>query len=114
MDGSAIRYMEKVWRSHGDREWVNECQNLLQGACAAPSAGVSGPQVGRSGTAMSAQPRRFDVAGLAIPVIAAPMAGGPSTPELVAAVANAGGLGFIVGGLSPSGCRPSASSRRAS
>lgn len=32
------------------------------------------------------------------PIVAAPMAGGPSTPELVAAVASAGGLGFLAGG----------------
>lgn len=38
------------------------------------------------------------VKSLARPVIAAPMAGGPSTPELVAAVAGAGGLGFLAGG----------------
>ena len=31
-------------------------------------------------------------------VVAAPMAGGPSTPELVAAVGGAGGLGFLAGG----------------
>jgi nitronate monooxygenase len=31
-------------------------------------------------------------------VVAAPMAGGPSTPELVAAVGEAGGLGFLAGG----------------
>ncbi|HEX3784530.1 MAG TPA: nitronate monooxygenase [Pseudonocardiaceae bacterium] len=37
-----------------------------------------------------------------IPIIAAPMAGGPSTPELAAAVSSAGGLGFLAGGyLSP-------------
>ncbi|SDP59454.1 nitronate monooxygenase [Lentzea jiangxiensis] len=35
---------------------------------------------------------------LAVPVIAAPMAGGPSTPELVAAVNEAGGLGFLAAG----------------
>jgi NAD(P)H-dependent flavin oxidoreductase YrpB (nitropropane dioxygenase family) len=28
-----------------------------------------------------------------IPVVLAPLAGGPSTPELAAAVSNAGGLG---------------------
>jgi nitronate monooxygenase len=33
--------------------------------------------------------------GVEIPVIGAPMAGGPSTPELVAAVSNAGGLGSL-------------------
>ena len=32
------------------------------------------------------------------PLVAAPMAGGPSTPELVAAVAGAGGCGFLAGG----------------
>ncbi|MGC1201394.1 MAG: DUF561 domain-containing protein [Candidatus Acidiferrales bacterium] len=33
--------------------------------------------------------------GIQYPVILAPMAGGPSTPELVAAVSNAGGLGSL-------------------
>jgi nitronate monooxygenase len=36
---------------------------------------------------------------LRVPVIAAPMAGGPSTPQLVADVANAGGFGFLAGGM---------------
>jgi nitronate monooxygenase len=31
-------------------------------------------------------------------IVLAPLAGGPSTPELAAAVANAGGLGFVAGG----------------
>ncbi|AXG14144.1 nitronate monooxygenase [Intrasporangium calvum] len=35
---------------------------------------------------------------LAVPFVGAPMAGGPSTPELVAAVSEAGGLGFLAGG----------------
>ncbi|WP_331386662.1 nitronate monooxygenase [Saccharothrix sp. ST-888] len=35
---------------------------------------------------------------LAVPVVAAPMAGGASTPALVAAVAGAGGLGFLAAG----------------
>jgi nitronate monooxygenase len=35
---------------------------------------------------------------LAGPIIQAPMAGGPSTPELAAAVGNAGGLGFVAAG----------------
>ena len=35
---------------------------------------------------------------LKIPVILAPLAGGPSTPELAAAVAEAGGLGFLAAG----------------
>jgi nitronate monooxygenase len=38
------------------------------------------------------------IASLAVPVIAAPMAGGPSTPELVAAVSGADGLGFLAAG----------------
>jgi nitronate monooxygenase len=36
--------------------------------------------------------------GLALPIVAAPMAGGPSTPALVAAVSGAGGLGFLGAG----------------
>ena len=36
--------------------------------------------------------------GINHPIIQAPMAGGPSTPELVAAVSNAGGLGSIGAG----------------
>lgn len=40
----------------------------------------------------------FDVRDLAVPVFVAPMAGGPSTPELAAAGTNAGGLGFVPAG----------------
>lgn len=40
----------------------------------------------------------MDWFGLAVPVIQAPMGGGPSTPELVTAVSNAGGLGSIAAG----------------
>ncbi len=35
---------------------------------------------------------------LTVPVAAAPMAGGPSTPDLVEAVSRAGGLGFLAAG----------------
>lgn len=42
--------------------------------------------------------RRFDIASLPVPVIQAPMAGGPSTPQLAAAVSEAGGLGFLAAG----------------
>ncbi|BBZ29780.1 oxidoreductase [Mycolicibacterium madagascariense] len=40
----------------------------------------------------------FDMRSLDTPVIVAPMAGGPTTPELAAAGSNAGGLGFLAGG----------------
>lgn len=40
----------------------------------------------------------FDVRNLDRPLIVAPMAGGPSTPDLAAASTNAGGLGFIAAG----------------
>jgi nitronate monooxygenase len=40
----------------------------------------------------------FDLRDLRVPIIVAPMAGGPSTPELAAAGTNAGGLGFIPAG----------------
>lgn len=35
---------------------------------------------------------------LTAPIVQAPLAGGPSTPELAAAVSNAGGLGFVAAG----------------
>jgi nitronate monooxygenase len=35
------------------------------------------------------------------PIVQAPMGGGPSTPELAAAVAEAGGLGFLAAGYRP-------------
>jgi nitronate monooxygenase len=41
--------------------------------------------------------RRFE---MAIPVVLAPMGGGPSTPELTAAVSNAGGLGSLAAAYS--------------
>jgi nitronate monooxygenase len=36
-----------------------------------------------------------------VPVVGAPLAGGPSTPELTAAVSEAGGLGFLAAGYRP-------------
>jgi nitronate monooxygenase len=36
--------------------------------------------------------------GLSVPVVQAPMAGGPSTPELAASVNRGGGLGFVAAG----------------
>jgi NAD(P)H-dependent flavin oxidoreductase YrpB (nitropropane dioxygenase family) len=50
---------------------------------------------------MTASPlARSPLAGLGItsPVLAAPMAGGPTTVALVAAAAEAGGMGFLAGG----------------
>jgi nitronate monooxygenase len=35
---------------------------------------------------------------LTVPIVLAPLAGGPSTPELTAAVSEAGGLGFLASG----------------
>ncbi len=40
----------------------------------------------------------FDLRELDRPIVGAPMAGGPSTPDLAAAVTNAGGLGFLAAG----------------
>jgi nitronate monooxygenase len=40
----------------------------------------------------------FDFHDLAVPIVGAPMAGGPSTPTLAAAVTDAGGLGFLAAG----------------
>lgn len=44
------------------------------------------------------QVKRFSLHSLAVPVIQAPMAGGPSTPQLAAAVSAGGGLGFLAAG----------------
>lgn len=41
--------------------------------------------------------------GATSPVVAAPMAGGPTTPELVLAAAGAGSLGFLAGGYLTAG-----------
>ncbi|MEV4534268.1 nitronate monooxygenase [Asanoa sp. NPDC049518] len=38
---------------------------------------------------------------LALPVVAAPMAGGPGTPAFVVAAGRAGGMGFLAGGYQP-------------
>jgi nitronate monooxygenase len=38
---------------------------------------------------------------LRVPIVQAPLAGGPSTPELAAAVSAAGGLGFVAAGYKP-------------
>jgi nitronate monooxygenase len=38
------------------------------------------------------------VLGLEVPIVGAPLAGGPSTPALAAAVSEAGGLGFLAAG----------------
>jgi nitronate monooxygenase len=35
---------------------------------------------------------------ISVPIVLAPLAGGPSTPQLAAAVSNAGGLGFLAAG----------------
>ncbi|MGX1267437.1 NAD(P)H-dependent flavin oxidoreductase [Streptomyces phaeoluteigriseus] len=40
----------------------------------------------------------FTDLGVETPILAAPMAGSPTTPELVVAAARAGGLGFLAGG----------------
>jgi nitronate monooxygenase len=54
---------------------------------------------GIEGTSAWHRPRLASVLPtLAVPVVAAPMAGGPSTPALVAAVEAAGGLGFLAAG----------------
>jgi nitronate monooxygenase len=40
----------------------------------------------------------FDLLSLRLPIVQAPMAGGPSTPALAAAVSDAGGLGSLATG----------------
>jgi nitronate monooxygenase len=51
---------------------------------------------------------------LALPVVQAPMAGGPSTPQLAAAVSGAGGLGFVAAGYqAPAGLADAIAATRA-
>jgi nitronate monooxygenase len=40
----------------------------------------------------------FDPSALPLPIVQAPLAGGPSTPQLAVAVCEAGGLGFVAAG----------------
>lgn len=48
----------------------------------------------------------LDLTTLAAPIVGAPMAGGPSTPQLTAAISAAGGLGILAGAyLSPDDLR---------
>src|SRR5438309_4556555 len=52
--------------------------------------------------------------GIRLPIVGAPMGGGPSTPALVAAVSEAGGLGSLAGGyLSPDRLRADIAAVRA-
>ncbi len=49
-----------------------------------------------------------------VPIVLAPLAGGPTTPQLAAAVSSAGGLGFLAGGyLSAGALRDQIASARA-
>ena len=43
----------------------------------------------------------LDLRELSLPIIGAPMAGGPGTPALAAAVSDVGGLGFVAAGYKP-------------
>jgi nitronate monooxygenase len=45
----------------------------------------------------------MDFPRLAHPIVQAPLSGGPSTPELAAAVSGAGGLGFLAAGYKTAG-----------
>jgi nitronate monooxygenase len=52
-----------------------------------------------SGAESHNQEMAFDVRDLSVPVLVAPMAGGPSSPALAAAGSAAGGLGVLAGAL---------------
>ncbi len=67
----------------------------------ARTPGGTGPRDAAAGGPTSS-PRRleitFDLSTLPLPIVQAPMAGGPSTPALAIAVCEAGGLGFVAAG----------------
>ncbi len=66
-------------------------------AWCAPLLFGSGPDRFRLGGAVN-QHQAKEKMDFQHPIVAAPMAGGPSTPELAAAVASTGALGFLAGG----------------
>ena len=49
---------------------------------------------------------------LNVPIVLAPLAGGPTTPQLAAAVSEAGGLGFLAAGYLTAGRAARTGSRR--
>ncbi|MFZ2511637.1 MAG: nitronate monooxygenase [Gordonia sp. (in: high G+C Gram-positive bacteria)] len=56
----------------------------------------------------------LDLSTLAVPIVGAPMAGGPSTPQLTAAISAAGGIGILAGAyLSPDALRAQIANVRA-
>lgn len=61
-----------------------------------PESGAEAYPDSRPGMRVSVPP--FSLADLELPIVAAPMGGGPSTPALAAAVSAAGGLGFLAAG----------------
>ncbi len=55
----------------------------------------------------------WSLGSVRVPVVAAPMAGGPSTPALVAAASAAGGFGFLAAGyLTPEGMQQQVAATR--
>ncbi|MET9201745.1 nitronate monooxygenase [Gordonia sp. NPDC003585] len=47
---------------------------------------------------MTGEPMRIGALDIEVPIVCAPMAGGPTTPALVRAIAEAGGLGMLAAG----------------
>ena len=47
---------------------------------------------------MTENPGMFDLMSVRVPILVAPMAGGPTTPALVIAAAEAGAMGFLAAG----------------
>src|SRR4051795_10026039 len=71
-----------------------------------PDGRVSGPMCpGGDPNAQGQYHRGTMFDRLAVPIVQAPMAGGPSTPALAAAVTDAGGLGFVAAGYRTAGAR---------
>ena len=94
--GARVEADARRRRSRGARDDGAECLPHRPGGAARPHRGA-------------ARARRDDGVGGAdglaaalmlseLPIVQAPMGGGPSTPELAAAVGEAGGLGFLAAG----------------
>ena len=90
-DGFVLPLLAQAGRLH-----VNLDVGGVFGAGRRP-APFSIPVRGRRGRCMNSVPRRDagQLFGIELPIVLGPMAGGPSTPRLAAAVSNAGGLGSL-------------------
>ena len=92
--GCRLRYVETY---HHRSPWLYSWLYARFNRLAVPAH--SGSTTNRIvGVLQAMRMRRLNLDSLRYPIVQAPMAGGPSTPALAAAVSRAGGLGFLAAG----------------